>query len=160
MEAVREAVREALPVDHQRFAELLAELVEGIVTQRGGSLLIDPDRRGSGTVVPPLSELLDDGHRLVLVGTLDDVVTGVMVCHHEDRAGHGRHGVLDACFVEPEARGVGLGHLLLDSALAWLGSQGCVGVDGAALPGDRAAKSFFEAAGFKARVITMHRPLG
>jgi hypothetical protein len=160
MEAVREAVREALPGDHQRVGELLGELVDRVVAQRGGSLLVDPDRQGSGTVVPPLSDLLGDGDRLVLLGTLDDVVTGVMICHHEERAGHGRHGVLDACFVESEARGLGLGHLLLDSALAWLGSQGCVGVDGVALPGDRAAKSFFEAAGFKARAITMHRPLG
>ena len=68
--------------------------------------------------------------------------------------------MLDACYVEPGARGVGLGRLLLDAAVAWLEAQGCPGVDGVALPGDRAAKSFYESAGFKARLLTMHRALG
>jgi len=108
----------------------------------------------------PLPDLIADARCLVVMGTLDGVVTGMAVCHHEERGIHGRQGRLDACYVEPGARGVGLGRLLLDTALAWLESEGCAGADGVALPGDRTAKSFFEAAGFKARMITMHRPLG
>jgi hypothetical protein len=54
---------------------------------------------------------------------------------------------------------VGVGRLLLDRSLAWLGERGCAGVDGTALPGDRTAKTFYESAGFKARLLTMHRPL-
>jgi GNAT superfamily N-acetyltransferase len=150
-----EAVREAVLADEERFGELMAELMAGIVSQRGGSLLVDPDHAPGG-----LSGLLDDHSRLVLVGTLDGVVTGVAICHHEERAGHGRQGVFDACYVEPGARGMGLGGLLLDRATAWFESLGCVGIDGVALPGDRSAKRFFEAAGFKARMITMHRRLG
>ena len=69
-------------------------------------------------------------------------------------------GVLDACYVEPEARGVGMGRLLMEAAVAWLEEPGCAGVDGTALPGDRQAKNFFESAGFKARMLTMHRALG
>ena len=52
-----------------------------------------------------------------------------------------------------------MGRLLLDRSLAWMAEQGCAGVDGTALPGDRGAKSFYESAGFKARLLTMHRPL-
>jgi GNAT superfamily N-acetyltransferase len=150
-----EAVREADPADQERFDELVAELVAAVVSQRGGALLADPDQAPR-----TLSGLLDDRSRLVLVATLDLVVTGVAVCHHEDRPGHGRQGVVDACYVEPGARGVGLGGLLLERATAWLESEGCAGIDGVALPGDRSAKRFFEAAGFKARMITMHRQLG
>ncbi|MBV8949825.1 MAG: GNAT family N-acetyltransferase, partial [Actinobacteria bacterium] len=69
-------------------------------------------------------------------------------------------GALDACYVEPEARGVGVGRALLDDLVRWFESTGCRGVDAAALPGDRDTKNFFEAAGFKARLITMHRALG
>jgi GNAT superfamily N-acetyltransferase len=156
-----EAVREAVLSDEPRFEELVAEFVAGMATQRGGSRLLEPDPGSGGAVVSrPLPALLGDRHCLVLVGTLDRAVTGVAICHHDGRDGPGRQGRLDACYVEPGARGVGLGRLLLDTAVAWLESEDCAGADGVALPGDRLAKGFFEAAGFKARMITMHRPLG
>ena len=41
------------------------------------------------------------------------LVTGV------DHVGPERRGVLDLCFVEEGAREVGLGHLLVDAAIAW-----------------------------------------
>ena len=151
----------AVPSDEERFDELVAEFVSCMVAQRGGALLVDPDPgAGHAVVSRPLPDLIADARCLVVMGTLDGVVTGMAVCHHEERGIHGRQGRLDACYVEPGARGVGLGRLLLDTALAWLESEGCAGADGVALPGDRTAKSFFEAAGFKARMITMHRPLG
>ena len=93
----------------------------------------------------------------MLVGTLDGVVTGFGLCHVEDRGPAGCRGVLDACYVEVGARGLGLGRLLLDTSVSWLEEQGCRGVDGIALPGDRGAKNFYESAGFKARLLTMHR---
>ncbi len=148
-----EAVREAMPADAQRYAELEAEFLAALVAQRGGALAIDPLSVDGG---PPLPVLLEDRARLVLVGTLDSVVTGFAHSHVVDLEGHGRRGVLDACYVEPGARGVGLGRLLLDEVMSWLRRQGCLGVDGVALPGDRGAKNFYEAAGFKARLLTMH----
>jgi hypothetical protein len=48
---------------------------------------------------------------------------------------------------------------MLDSVTSWLTARGCRAVDAGALPGERATKSFFESAGFKARLITMHREL-
>ncbi len=154
-----ESVRPAVPADGERFAELAEELAAGILAQRGGPLLVasgglDDGRTGR---MAPLAELVAEPDRLVVVGTLDDVVTGFATGHVEELGHHGLHGVLDACFVEEGARGVGLGRLLLDALLAWLDGQGCLGVDGLALPGDRQAKNFYEAAGFKARLLTMHR---
>jgi GNAT superfamily N-acetyltransferase len=148
-----EAVREAVPGDAQRFAELRDEFRTTVTGHRGGPLAVDPGP-------DPLAVLLEDPAHLVLMATLDSVVTGFAHGHVLDLEGHGRRGVLDACFVEPEARGVGLGRLLLDEVMTWLGGQGCPGVDGVALPGDRTAKNFYEAAGFKARLLTMYRPLG
>jgi GNAT superfamily N-acetyltransferase len=95
---------------------------------------------------------------MALVGTLDDWVAAVALCRVDDGVG-GRRGVLDVCFVEPGAREVGLGHLLLERSLEWFGTQQCDGVDGTAFPGDRMAKSFFESAGFKARLLLMHRAI-
>ena len=47
----------------------------------------------------------------------------------------------------------------MDQVLAWCTDHQCRGIDGFAFPGDRGAKSFFESAGFKARLLVMHRDL-
>jgi GNAT superfamily N-acetyltransferase len=156
-----EAVRTATADDAPRLVELAAELLDGIASQRGGSLLVDPDRQpwGHDGDLGPWTGLVGVASALVMVGALDGVVTGFAVCHHEDLGGHGLRGVLDALYVEPEARGVGLGRLLMDASVSWLEERGCTGVDGIALPGDREAKNFYESAGFKARMLTMHREI-
>ena len=56
-------------------------------------------------------------------------------------------GIIDACYVEPEARGVGVGRALIDSLVAWFTASGCRGVDVTALPGDRETKNFLEGLG-------------
>jgi GNAT superfamily N-acetyltransferase len=156
-----EAVRTATAEDTGRLGELADEFLQGVTSMRGGALLVDPagDRLGGTGLAGRLAALLGDGRCLVLVGTIDDAVTGFALCHLEDLGGHGRRGVLDACYVEPGARGVGVGRLLLDTAMTWLDEHGCTGVDSTALPGDRGAKNFFESAGFKARLLTMYREL-
>ena len=153
-----EAVREAVPTDAQRYADLEDELLAALMVQRGGALAFEPADRSDESPAS-LAALLEDRSHLVVMGTLDSVVTGFAHSHVVDLDGHGRRGVLDACYVEPEARGVGLGRLLLDTTVDWLRRRGCLGVDGMALPGDRGAKNFYEAAGFKARLLTMHRSL-
>ena len=52
-----------------------------------------------------------------------------------------------------------VGRAMAESLMSWCRSQGCSGVDASALPGSRAVKSFFEANGFTARLLVMHRPL-
>jgi GNAT superfamily N-acetyltransferase len=163
-----EAVREATPGDAGRLVELTGELLGAVTSQRGGSFLVEPglgtgrETTGDdeGALDRHLRAWIEDPGTVVLVGTVDEAVVGFALGRVEDRGGHGRQGLLDACYVEPMARGVGVGRLLLDTVVAWLEGQECLGVDGTALPGDREAKNFFEAAGFKARMLTMHRPLG
>jgi GNAT superfamily N-acetyltransferase len=162
-----EAVRVATPGDAGRLVELTGELLGTVTSQRGGSFLVEPGlgigggtEDDDGSVEGHLRARTEDPGTVVLVGTVDGAVVGFALGRVEDRGGHGRQGLLDACYVEPMARGVGVGRLLLDTVVAWLEGQGCLGVDGTALPGDRGAKNFFEAAGFKARMLTMHRPLG
>ena len=158
MEGSRHAQRD----DAERCAALCQQALDGVQHERGGPLFA---RREMGLVTKALARpggldrLLADPRRLVLVGTVDDTVVGLAVGHVEE-VGEVSVGVLEACYVEPDARGVGVGRALLDEAVAWFGSRGCRGVDASALPGDRLTKSLFEAAGFKARLITMHRPLG
>jgi GNAT superfamily N-acetyltransferase len=156
-----ESVRIATGDDRSRLVQLSEELMAAVTSQRGGELLVGPSlgEPAGAELAGRLVALLDRPDALVLLGALDEVVVGVAVSLvEEDRQGH-RRGRLGGCFVEEGARGVGVGRLLLDRSLAWMAEHGCTGVDGLALPGDRTAKSFYESAEFKARVLTMHRPL-
>jgi GNAT superfamily N-acetyltransferase len=66
---------------------------------------------------------------------------------------------VEALYVLPEARGVGLGEALMEDVLAWASAAGAVAVDSVALPGDRVTKNFFERFGLTARAIQVHRRL-
>jgi GNAT superfamily N-acetyltransferase len=102
--------------------------------------------------------LATDGAR-VLVGTLEGVPVGYAVARVERLADGTAHGVVDDIYVEPEARGVGLGEALMGDLVAWCTEQGCTGMDAMALPGDRHTKNFFEASGFTARKLVMYHSL-
>ncbi len=152
MEAVREATRPDLVPLRALLEAGRAELAE----RRGGELVEAPAwARDEG-----LAGLLGRHDARVLVGTIDGVVVAGAVCRTVEDLPGGRRGVFDACYVDPGARGIGLGRLLLDDALDWFRHAGCRGVEGHALPGDREAKAFFESGGFTARLLTMYRPLG
>ena len=156
MEQVRTATRD----DLDRVAELVAGSLAARAAWRGAAESRPDDAAGPHpeATVRALTPYLAGGDRTALVATLDGWVAGAALCRASGD-GPARRGVLEVCFVEEGAREVGLGHLLLDAALAWFRSVGCTGVDGTAHPGDRSAKSFYETAGFKARLLVMHLPL-
>ena len=68
--------------------------------------------------------------------------------------------MVECCYVETGARGVGVGTALMDAAVRWCAGAGCAEVDALALPGDRATKQRLEATGFTARLLTLSRRLG
>lgn len=95
----------------------------------------------------------------VYVATVDEHVLGYVV----SRVGELMSGELlmtvEEIFVEPEARGVGLGSALLNCVVVDADALGCRGIDARALPGDRATKNFFESFGLVARAILVHKSL-
>lgn len=147
--------------DGERCGELCREAINSLQEVRGGALFT---RRETGLVAKALlrpgglDRLLADARRRVVVGTVDGAVVGLAL-GRVDPVGESSLGIVDAFYVEPEAHGVGVGRALLDDLVAWFASSGCRGVDVTALPGDRATKNFLEGAGFKARLLTMHRTL-
>ncbi|MHB1584974.1 MAG: GNAT family N-acetyltransferase [Acidimicrobiales bacterium] len=154
-----EQVRPAEGGDLARCGELLAEALERTAAQRGGELLVaaavDPGGWSASDVVARWSA---DRRFRVLAGLIDDVVVGVAAGHlpgPDEPAGR-----IDCCYVEPAARQVGVGSALLAGLLDWFAGEGCADVDAAALPGDRSAKQLLESAGFKARLLVLHRRLG
>jgi GNAT superfamily N-acetyltransferase len=95
-----------------------------------------------------------DPARPMWVGELAGAVVGYLAAARD-----GATGTIDAIFVDPGCRAVGVGGAMLDAALAWMVGAGCTGVDAYALPGARHTKNFFEEAGLTARLLVVHRRL-
>lgn len=152
-----ESVRRATPADLDRLVELHAAALDGIADQRGGAI----HRLQRGRVDPEagLSRALDDPDHLVLVGEVEGWVAGYCVTRVERLSDGSSLGVIDDLWVEPDAREVGVGEVMLDRVLGWCEERGCRGVDALALPGDRHTKNFFETQGLTARAIVVHRSL-
>lgn len=151
-----EAARPATEADLDRLAALVEEAVAEQAEARGGAVWAARETRARPARDSLAAELAADDH-LVLAGTIDDVVVGYAAVHVEPLRDGTSLGVITDIYVEPGARGVGVGELLADAAVEWCEARGCRGVDGLALPGNRGTKNFFEAHGFTARVIVVHR---
>jgi L-amino acid N-acyltransferase YncA len=95
----------------------------------------------------------------VLAGEIDGVVVGFAWATIEpmlDRADGTKLGRLRLIYTEPEARGVGVGHVMLTKMMDILRLQGVHDFDAPVGPGQRAAKNFFESHRFAARSIIMY----
>jgi len=153
---VPEHVRPARIDDAPEVGRLLTGALQsaGLSTTPG-----DPDLVGSMAAPGP-----DTG--ITLLGELDGVVVGVLCLRVErDRRGStavGRAadsapavGLVELVHVEPEAREMGIGALLLTSAVEWCRAHGVGTVEAQALPGDRTTKRLLEASGFRTRMLRM-----
>ena len=106
-----------------------------------------------------LRETIHDPDRLLVVGTIDDVVFGYAAVRAEHLRSGEALGVIEDLHVHPDAREVGLGEVIVDLVVPWGEARQCIGIDAHALPGNRSTKNFFESFGFKARLWVVHRPL-
>lgn len=153
-----EATRRATAEDIATLVELAKAAIEEKRTQKGGELWARRERRRD-PLADSFAAAVAADDQVVLVGTLDDVAVGFGAAHLETLADGGVLGVVDEVYVDPGAREVGLGELVMETLVGWCAQQGCFGVDSLALPGDRATKNFFESFGLVARAIVVHRPL-
>jgi GNAT superfamily N-acetyltransferase len=153
-----EGARPATPADVEWLAALARQAIAELSATKGGAMWARREARQE-PVDAGLAEAVDDPERLVLCGTIDEAIVGYAAVGIEVLRDGGRLAVLTDLYVEPGARGVGVGEAMMDAVLAWAGARGCIGVDGLALPGLRDTKNFFETSGLVARAIVVHRPL-
>lgn len=126
--------------------------------QRGGGLLLRT-RFAAGLSEETISEAVLSQNKMIWVGELSEAAVGFAQAELKNLDDGGRIAELQALYVLPGARGVGVGESLMEAVLAWAEASGAEGVDSVALPGDRATKNFFEQFGLKARAILVHRSL-
>jgi ribosomal protein S18 acetylase RimI-like enzyme len=151
-----EDARAATADDLARIAELAHALRAELREERGGPLWSTRESQPE-PFDALLAERLDRDDAAVLVGTYDGATVGYGTAWVDDLRDGSRLGVIDEIYVEPEARGVGVGETLVEQLVAFCRNAGCSGIDATALPGHREAKNFFERAGFSARLLVMHR---
>jgi GNAT superfamily N-acetyltransferase len=153
-----EDARAATADDLARITELAHALRAELAEERGGPLWSVREAQAE-----PLDDVLaarlgrDDA--AVLVGTYEGVTVGYGTAWVDHVRDGSRLGVIDEIYVEPGARGVGVGETLVERLVAFCRHAGCSGIDATALPGHREAKNFFERAGFSARLLVMHKPV-
>jgi GNAT superfamily N-acetyltransferase len=150
-----ELARPATDEDRASYVQVLGEALEHARSMRGGPALV-----GGATAEDLLARWADENDAAGLfVGEYEGAVVGVLALTAQVVDGQ-RRGRIDCCYVDQDARGVGVGTALMEAAVAWCEASGCVEIDALALPGDRATKQRLEAAGFTARLLTLSRRLG
>lgn len=159
-----ESARPARAGDRDDIVALADMVVRELEPTRGGAVW---QRRESRAL--PVDASIDhdlraaaagsDAATAVFVGTIDEVVVGYGVIRREALRTGEDLGVVTDIYVQPEARGIGVGEAIMDLIVEWATAQGCIGVDSIALPGNRATKNFFERFGLVARAIVVHRSL-
>ncbi len=150
-----ELARPARAEDRQACTRLLAQALVAAESMRGGAALV-----GDATTVTLLERWSRSGGAADLkVGEYESAVVGLLAVTAAEGPGHVTNGFVECCYVEPGARGVGVGTALMESAVAWCAERGCAAVDALALPGDRTTKQRLEASGFTARLLTLNRRL-
>jgi ribosomal protein S18 acetylase RimI-like enzyme len=152
------AARPAEPADLPRLVELVEGAIAELRPGRGGALFARREARADVSV-DGLAPFVDNGDAAAYVGTIDDVPIGLATVRLEVLRDGGRLAVVHELYVEPEARGVGVGEALMDAVVAFAEAHRCFGIDAMVLPGNREAKNFFETFGLTARAIVVHRSL-
>jgi ribosomal protein S18 acetylase RimI-like enzyme len=155
---VIEAARPASSDDLPRIADLARAAIAELRSTKGGEVWARREARQE-PIDDSLAADLANADALVLVGAIDDAVIGYAVAVIEKLPDGGDLAQLNDVYVEPAARGVGVGEMLLDAVVAWATERRCTGIDSLALPGNRETKNFFESFGLVARAIVVHRPL-
>lgn len=148
------SARPASSDDLESLKELYSAALAASAAERGGSLFVRLD-------LPPLESFVGEAERVAVVGEIDGAPLGLGLASLVASTDGARPVArLQLLFVEPGARGVGLGEAVASEVAAWASAKGATGVDAVVLPGVREAKNFLESSGYVARLIVMHRPLG
>lgn len=143
--------RPATSADLEAVRDLALLAREESEDERGGELLFDVTHSSVGEQHRYSGVLSDASGALFVVEVLGAIV-GYTTAHLE----HGtslKLCAIDELFVHPKARSVGAGAALLTQVQHWGRGHGCSHVESQVLPGNRAAKNFFERVGMVTRAM-------
>lgn len=153
-----EGARRATVDDVIDIVDLLRQGTGELRPNRGGAVWSRREAHAE-PVEPIVAAAVADPAATVIVGTVDDVIVGYALMRYETLHDGDVLATISDLYVDPQARGIGIGEAMMDQLEADARQHGAVGLDAIVLPGDRSSKNFFETAGLTARAILVHRSL-
>lgn len=149
--------RHATAGDLSTTTELALAAQQELKDDRGGRwhLEHDIDRASPETIH---ADALSDERSCLIVGMIDDVVVGFAHAHLS-AAESNTLCMIEELVVHPDARAIGVGSEVLAGVREWAVGQGCAAIESHVLPGNRAAKNFFERVGMKTRKMRVSADL-
>ena len=138
-------VRPAEQSDINELTALMDTAVLELRNQRGGEALAwGLDRNASS--LHTLTSALDAPDTMLWCGLWENVLAGYAIASVITEGGEQVVLITDI-YTTPEVRDVGVGELLLESAIAWATGLDAVAIDAYALPGARESKTSSSALG-------------
>lgn len=150
------SVRPATEADIDAVVAMGQRAAAALLGTRGADVLLV--RESPAPTAETVAGWIASADAMVTIGALDDVAVGTTAAVIETLPTT-KLAVINLLWVDDDARAVGVGEALLGDAVDWARANGCDAIDAYALPGERITKNFFEAAGFKARLLTVHHKL-
>jgi len=144
------SARSALADDISTTAELAIKAQEAARPERGGRWLLDHDNLEQLAPLERHLACLAAANSHLVVGCIDESVVGYAVAMHS-KTTTGQLCMIEELVVHPEARAIGVGSAILAGVREWAISTNCQAIESQVLPGNRAAKNFFERVGMKTR---------
>jgi GNAT superfamily N-acetyltransferase len=141
-------VRPGQPDDCDQLRQLEREARAAVAEHKGGLRWLD---------LHPARDVAWDqaiAGGTTYVAHIDEVVVGYLVTSRRVPIAY-----VDEVYVMPEARELGFGDTLIETAVAAAREAGCTSIEGEALPGDRETKNLYERAGITARLIVLARTI-
>ena len=138
-------------------ATIAKQAIETVRDERGGRWHLDHD----GDATTPLerhSGAQSDPQQHLVVGCIDDTVVGYGMAYLSPTV-DGTLCMIDELVVHPQAQAIGVGSEILAEIRRWAVSNSCQAIESQVLPGNRAAKNFFERVGMKTRKMRVSADL-
>jgi len=145
-------VRTARPND----AKALARLLDAVAAEPASGLLLRPGEMKARDWKHRIADSLSDDRNLTLLGELDGAVVGNLNLRPDPHPASG-HVLWLGMSVAREARRLGVGGALLETAAAWAAGAGAERIVLGVFPENRRAVTFYERHGFVREGLRRHQ---
>lgn len=149
--------RAATSADLSRTVWVAGLQAETVRDERGGRLHQDHDTKGYDASTAH-ADAVEANDQVLIVGCIDNEVVGFAraALHATVSA---QLCMISELIVHPDTRSIGVGSAMLETVRHWAISHDCEAIESQVLPGNRAAKNFFERLGMKTRKMRVSADL-